>query len=272
MHTEGGKIAKSLLYVGGEAVKRRAAALHNLARAYRKDEYHNDIKAKLHNRAVESKESVNSGKVNANVLGCCAELLLLVFFSYEGFNNSHTLDIFLDGSVKVIVLLKHLTEHGHSLQSDSEHGKSEDRNNHNEDPREIAAGDKRSDNSEDEHKRRTYRHSDYHHIRALYVVDVRRKSRYERRSGKSVNILERKILHCVVKIMSEILCKAAGRFSGSNSGNSAECQRKQSQQNHYSAVLKHSENVHGLVSFDKLNHLGNNEGNNTLKYYLKKYQ
>ena len=202
-------------------VDSRSAAGYGKARADSQNEYHIEIQTELHYWGIERHYALRASEITHNVLGCRAELFFFVIFARKSLYNAHSADVFLDSFIEAIVFLENTAESRHRVLCDKQKSANKDGNNNYEGGCKRSTHDVCHDDSEKEHKRRTYSRAYYHHIRHLRVADIRGKTCNEGCRGKFVDILKRIGLDLSEKISAQVLCESRRRFSAGVSRDSA---------------------------------------------------
>ena len=129
-----------------------------------KRQYHHSIDTKLHHGTIESQDSFRLRKIRADVFCRRAEFLFLIVFTHKRFHHAHGLDIFLNGTVQIIVLFKYLFEQRHGPADHKGQPSSQKRNGQKENPCHSSSHDKRHGKGKNQHQRGAHRHTDNHHV------------------------------------------------------------------------------------------------------------
>ena len=176
--------------------------------AHKEHEDHVEVKAKLHQRAVQCHDALGVGKVTPDVVGGGSELFLLILLSGKALDHTHGTDVFLDGFIHPVVFLEHRAESRHCFFRDHDEAEEQHRNHHDKGHREAPTHQESHHHRENQHQRRTHRGTDRHHEGHLDVADVRGHPGDERRRRKAVDVLKGEALDPLENIPPQIPRKA----------------------------------------------------------------
>ena len=241
----------------------------NRIRAEGKHEYHHSIDTELHHGTIESQDSFRLRKIRADVFCRRAEFLFLIVFTHKRFHHAHGLDIFLNGTVQIIVLFKYLFEQRHGPADHKGQPRSQKRNGQKENPCHSSSHDKRHGKGKNQHQRGAHRHTDNHHVSQLYVSHVCGHTRYQRRNKKFVNVFKRILLYAVKHIFAEVLRQSAGRFRAAEAGHHTQKKRKQRHNYQDHPVLEN--NGHGASGLNLIHQHGHNKRDDTFQHHFQSH-
>ena len=238
-HHEGHEDLEAVREERGELahVKVGAAARDDRVGAEAQHEDHDGVEAELHERVVEREDALGLREVALDVGRGAVELLHLVVLTDEGLHDAHAVDVFLDGVVQAVVLLKYATEDRHDGPDDDREADAEDRDHGDEDPGHATAHDEGGGEGENQHRRCTETESDQHHVGLLDVLDIRGHTGDEGARLEVVDVFEGKVLDLIEEVFSEISCEASGCSRTAVAGRDAAEQRQSRQHEQHDTIL-----------------------------------
>ena len=154
------------------------------------DEDHDDIHRHLHQRVVQSKNSLCLSKELLDFTRSLIELLLFIILTYIRFDNTDTVDIFFNRLIEQVILRETLFEQRHCHLGNNKQADGKEWNNIQEDDSNPATHDVCHNKREHEVHRCTDCCTDDHHKCHLYVHNIRCESCDQGSIRELIDVLE----------------------------------------------------------------------------------
>ena len=240
---------------GRKAERRVAAAGDDGPRAEPGDQDDGGVHAQLHQRGVPGEALLRLFEVLIDALGNRVEFLFLVVLAHERLDDADAVQVFLHDAVEPVVGAENALEDRVRPRHDEVKAQREDRDDREEDQRELRVDREGGDEREDHHQRAAHRHADDHLVGVLQVRHVRRQAGDDAGRGELVNIGKGEVLHLVEHVVAQVPRKAARGFGGEFAGGDAAEQlpggRKQQHEPHFHNIV-HVAGVDAVV--DEVGH------------------
>ena len=245
-------------HAGQLAGRHRTA--HDQTRAEPRDEQHARIHAELHERHIAREGLLRLGERAVQQFRDVLELLGLVILADICLDHADTVHVFLYDRVQTVINLEHTLEYRADHLHQNAQTDRKNRQHGNKDERHVSVDLCGHDESKDQHDRASHCDARAHLKCVLHVRDIRRQTGNDRAGGELIDVGERKVLHRIVHIVSEIARKAGRSARSIGAGRRAEYEREHRTRHEDKAVFPdgaHVLCVDALV--DELRHDKRNE-------------
>ena len=254
----------------GQAERRIAAAGYYRLRAEPADEQHAAIHGELHQRHVEGQNAFSEGKILIDVLRDGVELLILMRLAHKGLDYADAAQVFAHYAVEAIVKLEHTLKNRMSVGGDQVQANTQDRNESQEDHRELPVDADGGAQGEDQHEWCAHRDADDHLISVLHVGYVRGQTRDQAAGGEFVDVGKGIFLHMTVHVPAQVLGKPGRGRGGVLACQRAEAQRHQRRQDQNQTCF---EDVGHVAAVDApVDQVGHDQRNDYLHHHLQGYK
>ena len=254
----------------GQAQRRVAAAGHHRLRAEPADEQHAAVDGKLHQRHVEGEDALGAGEVLIDIARDGAELFLLMGLAHKGLDHADAAQVFAHDAVEAVIEPEHALKNGMRVAGDQVQADAQDRDEGQEDHRQLPVDADGGAQGKYQHERRAHRDADHHLIGVLHVGYVRGHARDQAAGGKLVDIGKGIVLHMAVHVLAKVLGKPGRSHGRVLARQRAEAQRHQRRQNQDQPRF---EDVGHVAAVDPaVDQVGHDQRDHHLHHHLQGYK